>query len=797
MLEFFRDYLAPSGGIHVVSILPDAFDPADAVKGKHFGTDYEGASAWCLAENAAGRNVYWTANVVRPDLHKKPTKADITAIRVAHVDIDPPKDNPAWDKQAALVDLQNRGAPSVIISSGAGWQALWWLNEATDAETVEQVNRGLAAAFNADHCWNVDRLLRVPGGGLINWPDKRKQSLGRVPVATALQQPFNGAAYSPAQLLATFPAPVAPATIVTALPDGPRDDYTGPADDDELIRMMLRSRGGMGAMFGEKATVADLWEADPAVMAKFFPSDSGDDFNRSSADAALLAHLTFWTGNDPARIDRLFRRSGLMRDKWNRESYRVMSIGKAVAACVNVYSREPDTNHVEPSRSVNVTSLPGVTAEPSGEFLTIHEQKEYFKGCVFVADLNEVLTPSGAFMKPATFNAMYGGHSFELGTDKAESKAFVAFTESRLHKFPKVQQTMFEPNMPFAHIDTHRSAVNVYKPDPSVKSEPGDVTPFLQHLERMLPDERDRRILLTWMASLVQNPGVKFQWAPFLQGSQGNGKSMIGQILKRAVGTIYTHEPFSDDLANKFNDWQDNKVLIIVEELSLGEKLETDNNLKTWITQDMIEMQAKGGKKAMRPNKANWIIFSNYQNGLVFTAGGRRYAPFFTAQQSAEDIERAGMGGNYFPFMWEWLRRGGYAFMTHFLKTYECDPEFDPAGTLAGAARAPDTSSTMAAIGASMGRFEMELLEMVESGAPGFRNGWVSGTKLRELEDKLRLRMSAVRRKAALESLGYVPWGRSTQMIMSEGGAKPVLYVKKGLETASLQHFLESQGYAA
>src|SRR5690606_32359584 len=133
----------------------------------------------------------------------------------------------------------------------------------------------------------------------------------------------------------------------------------------------------------------------------------------------------------------------------------------------------------------------------------------------------------------------------------------------------------------------------------------GDVTPFLQHLERMLPDERDRRILLTWMASLVQNPGRKFQWAPFLQGSQGNGKSMIGQILKRAVGTIYTHEPFSDDLANKFNDWQDNKILIIVEELSLGEKLETDNNLKTWITQDMIEMQAKGGKKAMRPNKAN------------------------------------------------------------------------------------------------------------------------------------------------------------------------------------------------
>lgn len=797
--NFIRDYIRSS--IHLVSILPDAFEPEHAPRGRWFGEDWQAATQWATAENAAGRNVYWTLNLVSPGLNKKPKKTDIIGIRGFGADIDPPKGATDWDASAALADLMQRGQPSYAIFTGRGVQGVWLTTDATIAhDTVEMVNRGLSAGFNGDNTHNVDRLFRLPG--FINHGDSKKRAAGYTPALATLAAPFNGKTYDAAFLSQYFPAPATPETVVEALPDGPRADYTGPVDDDELIRMMLRSRGSMGAMFGEKATVADLWEADPATMAKFFPSDSGDDFNRSSADAALLAHLTFWTGNDPARIDRLFRRSGLMRDKWNRESYRAMSIGKAVSACVNVYSREPTTSHAEPSRSVNVTPGKDVTAPldgevvPGAEFLTIHEQKRYFEGCVYVAELNEVLIPSGAFLKPPAFNAMYGGYNFEFGTELMEKKAFVAFTENRLYRFPKVQSTMFEPDLPFGHIDSLRSAVNVYREDPNVIATPGDVSPFLKHLERMLPVKRDRDILLTWMAALVQNPGRKFQWAPFVQGTEGNGKSMIGQILKYAVSPLYTHEPFSDDLANKFNDWQDNKILIIVEELSLSEKADTMNNLKTWVTQKHIEMQAKGGKKMMRPNKANWIIFSNFQNGLVFTASDRRYAPFFTAQQRAEDLARDGMTGRYFPDLWAWLDRGGYEHMTHFLRTFQCIDEFNPAGTGAGAARAPETSSTVEAIGASMGRFEQEVLEAVQSATAGFRNGWISGNRLRELEDKLRLRMSPAKRKAALESMGYVSWGRSTQIVMAEGGTKPTLYCKKGMESMGIEEFIKAQGYA-
>ncbi|QIG67926.1 DNA primase domain-containing protein [Rhizobium phage RHph_Y60] len=817
MLEtFLREYLAPSNSIHCVAITPDAFDPAHAVSGAWFGNDWQSAAAWVQGENAKGRNVYWTVNLVPPGFSKnKPKKSDIVGIRCAHVDIDPPKDNPAWDKQAAFADLIARGAPSVVIDSGNGFQALWWLNEQTDVATIEQINRGIADRFDADHCWNVDRLLRLPG--TVNHPDAKKRALGRVPATAGLSQPFNGAVYAPAALLAAFPASSAPETHIEELPDGPCEGYTGPENDDELIRLMLSSRGGMQAMFGNKASFSDLWHADKEALKKFFPSDS-DEYGQSEADLALLAHLAFYTGRSAKRMDRLFRRSGLMRDKWNRASYRAITIGKALTGSTAFYNvvREPRAV----ATAATMPGLPGTGAPglpgmglPIGtqavaaggellgapqELLLISDQIEKFKGCVYVASLHQVLTPTGSLMKPEVFKTMYGGHTFVMSADMTgpTKNAFEAFTENRAYQFPKVETTMFEPQLPFGHIENRM--VNVYMPDPIVRSEPGDVSPMLRHFEKLFPVERDREIIWTYLAAVVQNPGMKFQWAPFIQGAQGNGKSMIGTMLKMAVGPKYVHEPFSDDIANKFNDWLENRILIIVEELTLEGRYEVENNLKTWVTSDIVEMQAKGGKKSMRPNKSNWIILSNFKNSLPIDAGTRRYAPFFTAQQSAEDVHRDFPVG-YFPELWDWLRNGGFAYMTHYLQTRELNPEFNPAGTGAARARAPETSSTNEAIGASMGNYEQEVLECVSEGREGFRSGWLSSVALTKLEEQKRLRTNRTRRKMALESLGFVEFGRSPILIMAEGAVRPTLWIQRNMRDKQLtvNDYLQAQGFAA
>ena len=64
-----------------------------------------------------------------------------------------------------------------------------------------------------------------------------------------------------------------------------------------------------------------LWAGDTSDYA-------GDE---SRADLALCCVLARQTGNDPARIDALFRQSGLYRDKWERPDYRDRTIALALA----------------------------------------------------------------------------------------------------------------------------------------------------------------------------------------------------------------------------------------------------------------------------------------------------------------------------------------------------------------------------------------------------------------------------------------------------------------------------------
>jgi len=57
----------------------------------------------------------------------------------------------------------------------------------------------------------------------------------------------------------------------------------------------------------------------------------GEYPSQSEADLALCCLLAFWTAKNPARMDGLFKRSGMMRKKWLREQYREETMTKAIA----------------------------------------------------------------------------------------------------------------------------------------------------------------------------------------------------------------------------------------------------------------------------------------------------------------------------------------------------------------------------------------------------------------------------------------------------------------------------------
>ncbi len=576
-------------------------------------------------------------------------------------------------------------------------------------------------------------------------------------------------------------------TTAEVLASGPSADYTGPADDEELLRKALNSKSLAGT-FGAKALFSDLWDASNRadMMMQHFPSSTGDVFDRSAADAALMQHLAFWTGRDAARMDRLFRRSGLMRPKYaERQDYRENTILNACRSCKKVY------DYIKP-----VEEQPeALTPAASGEFLSIAEQVEYFKGCVYVSEAHAILIPGGRMLSPPKFNAMYGGKRFVLSSDNtgATSKAFEAFTENRAYAFPKVHATCFRPKAtPGALID---GRVNVYSPFHPV-TKPGDASPFVDHLRRLLPDPNDFAILMAYMAALVQNPGSKLQWCPVIQGAEGNGKTVITECLEYVVGMNHSHRPSASDLANPFNSYLENKLLIAVEEVKTDDRRELLEILKPLITNDRIEIQPKGVDKRMIDNFANWIMLTNHADAIPKTIDDRRYAIFFTKQQNALGIVRDGMSGNYFPDLYRWLReRDGKAIVANYLLTYDVPDELNPVTTLH---RAPATSTTPMAIHISRGKAEQLVLEAVASEQVGFRGGWISSYSATIMLREHGIKLAPVKLGQMIESLGYAQIGRAEKPLMSENLQRPMLYRRVDLITLvrlGADDYAQAQGY--
>ena len=100
--------------------------------------------------------------------------------------------------------------------------------------------------------------------------------------------------------------------------------------------------------------VAVSYFTDDQVIEHASKSASGDKFralysgdwsdlydSQSDADMALVSILSFWCGCVEEQIDRIFRSSALMRDKWDRvtgdSTYGAITIRNAIVSCTEIY----------------------------------------------------------------------------------------------------------------------------------------------------------------------------------------------------------------------------------------------------------------------------------------------------------------------------------------------------------------------------------------------------------------------------------------------------------------------------
>ena len=360
-----------------------------------------------------------------------------------------------------------------------------------------------------------------------------------------------------------------------------------------------------------------------------------------------------------------------------------------------------------------------------------------------------------------------------------------------MHKFPKVTRTRFRPDLPAGKI--FDDGVNVYVPA-DTKCVEGDASPFLDLINKMLPQKEDRLILLSWMAALIQNPGKKLIWSPVLQGTKGNGKSFLAECLTQAIGEQYCWTVKPQKIDAQFNTFLQNRMFVNVQEMHMFSKsMEMMDTLKDYISETRQEVEGKGVNAQMINDYcANWFFTSNYKDAIKKEKDDRRLCVFFTAQQTREDMWRDGMlTDEYFPRLWDWARGGGFSHVHHYLKNYQIEAGRNPA---TDCFMAPNSTSTEEAVIMSMDVVDQYITEAIEAQEVGFRGGWISTWCLTKLLAEHGLKRAPNRMTITLMEKGYINTGKSPKQIMHEGNKRPSLYCLPGVKAGTYE---AAQGYVA
>ena len=158
--------------------------------------------------------------------------------------------------------------------------------------------------------------------------------------------------------------------------------------NDDSLRTLLDTFMKRSTRVSSKTVEPVSYLDDDGVIAHASASESGDKFkalyagnweegydSQSDADMALVSILAFWCGNVEEQIDRIFRTSGLMRDKWDRmtgdSTYGQITIRNAVSTNGEIYT-------------------PIMTGSAEDDFETLDDDEEEVEVLTFEPDLSHI-----------------------------------------------------------------------------------------------------------------------------------------------------------------------------------------------------------------------------------------------------------------------------------------------------------------------------------------------------------------------------------------------------------------------
>lgn len=217
--------------------------------------------------------------------------------------------------------------------------------------------------------------------------------------------------------------------------------------------------------------------------------------------------------------------------------------------------------------------------------------------------------------------------------------------------------------------------------------------------------------LMKFYAHAVQKPGVKMTSAPLIYSAeQGTGKNTFCKVVPSLLfGSRWVRTMSGTVLQSAFNDTVGDTWWLYLDELKAGtnklERTVTTNRLKSWITDDQIEVHPKGLKPFDIRNRLQITATSNFDDALQLDNNDRRWAvcelPQPMSEQESTDI-------------YHFLKSARAPGVLRHLFLSTSLVGFSPT------ARAPQTLAKVCMIRAGIGVWESTLIERMVRALPPF-----------------------------------------------------------------------------
>lgn len=297
-----------------------------------------------------------------------------------------------------------------------------------------------------------------------------------------------------------------------------------------------------------------------------------------------------------------------------------------------------------------------------------------------------------------------------------------------------VYRRMYMPDEPLFFTHSGQRFVNSYSeigiPEPPTTLTSLDRQAIARvegHLAHLFVHERARKLLLDWIAYVVQTK-KRVSWMPLIQGTEGDGKTFFGELLKTVLGDNNVRIEPGESFQERFNHYLEGVLVVFVEEIRLHgrHRYEALNRLKPWITNERISVRAMHRGSYEIINTASLIAASNHKDAIPAGENDTRYYPMFSRWQTKGSLDAFNAANpDYYQKLYASLLRAGA--LRKWLLERQLSPDFRPFG------RAPESPYRVEMLALNETDLTRAFRESIsESTRPDFTEGLLDSALLDE-----------------------------------------------------------------